>query len=164
MTATDIGVGPMYQEEMAEKMSMVTYDEAAVRGPFGTFDDPVPILSNFSNRVVGCLGGGEREHAILWMQIDGDRKHMCEECGQFFRLYTITSEADADKLSQKQKESIYLRYADHLHLPADFDPHHDDALLSALEPALETIPGSIAELERVAAIEKEEEELRKMQH
>ena len=26
------------------------------RGPFGTFEDPVPILSNFNNRVVGCLG------------------------------------------------------------------------------------------------------------
>jgi len=150
MSALDIGVGPMYAEEKASVMSMVTYDMAPVQGPFGTFEDPVPILSNFDNRVVACLGGGEREHPILWMQIEGDRKHMCEECGQFFRLYQINTEEDVAKLSEKERESIYLRYKDHLHLPTEYNEVTADPMLDMVESDFTHITGVEDAREKIA--------------
>jgi len=156
MSVLEVGAGRMYVEEKAETLSMRGFDQEPVCGPFGTFDDPVPILSNFNNRVVACLGGGELQHDILWMQLDGSRKHMCDECGQFFKLYTINSLADVDKLTDKEKASIWLRYKDHLALPSDFDAHKEDGLLMALEVEMDTIPDWDEAAKKLASQEAED--------
>ena len=53
----------------------------------------------------------------MWFQIDGDRKHMCDQCGQFFKLYHIETEDQFLALSEEEKTSIYLRYRGKLDLP-----------------------------------------------
>merc|ERR1719162_1694881 len=58
LSVHQLGAGKMYQEAQARLLNMRLYDQAPLTGPFGTFDHPAPILSNFNNRVVGCLGGG----------------------------------------------------------------------------------------------------------
>jgi hypothetical protein len=170
----EVGAGKFYEEEKYRALNMRMFDQAPVvtkyvvltawsrrsfqTGPFGTFDDPVPILSNFNNRVVGCLGiwtclfernscrllfivgGGHHIHDLMWFQIDGDRKHMCEHCGQFFKLYTLADEEDFKKLSEKDIAAISKYYDGKMDLPVD-ERGAEKNVLAAFHPHPEPEPG-----------------------
>ena len=56
LSVHQLGAGKMFEEEQARLLNMRLYDQSPLTGPFGTFEKPAPILSNFNNRVVGCLG------------------------------------------------------------------------------------------------------------
>lgn len=53
---------------------------------FGTLKHPALIYSGFPQRIVGCVGGENLKHRLLWFQLKEGKKHICSECGQVFKL------------------------------------------------------------------------------
>jgi len=92
-----------------------------------------PITHFFFLLACYHLGGGHLIHDLMWMQIDGDRKHICDQCGQFFKLHQIADEAEWESLPQETKDHIFTYYAGKLDLPTDLQGHEPN-ILEALHP------------------------------
>lgn len=56
----------------------------------GTWDDPLPIASATSSRLVACTGTGptipSAAHTTAWITVRADAPQQCPECGQVFKL------------------------------------------------------------------------------
>lgn len=64
------------------------FNDQPALGPFGTIAAPVRIYSSFHSRYVGCKGGDQLKHRLLWFELKQGPKHVCTECGQVFQLVT----------------------------------------------------------------------------
>lgn len=56
--------------------------------PCGTWDDPVPITSVTSSRVVACCGklDADRPHPTVWVTVTEAHPAQCPTCHQVFKL------------------------------------------------------------------------------
>jgi len=88
-------VGRQREEAELEMAGVGGFNDTPATGPFGTLDHPVKIYSSFNSRIVGCKGGDDVKHRLLWFQLHAGRKHMCNECGQIFKLVTPADEGVA---------------------------------------------------------------------
>jgi len=80
------GVGREYEEYVASEVGRQRFNEGPIVSKFGTFEQPSPILSDYSSRIVGCVGGMGNPHELAWFELRSGKKHMCALCGQFFSL------------------------------------------------------------------------------
>ena len=77
-----------HEEFQMQQAGLGGYQDAGAVGPFGTVKAPVRIYSSFHSRIVGCKGGDEHKHRLLWFELKAGPKHVCLECGQVFKLVT----------------------------------------------------------------------------
>jgi len=85
-------------EEAFDLAAVAGFNDQPALGPFGTIKAPVRIYSSFHSRYVGCKGGDDSKHRLLWFELKAGPKHVCTECGQVFQLITPHSgEAAAHK-------------------------------------------------------------------
>lgn len=57
-----------------------------ITAPFGTVEEPVQVYSPANFRIVGCVGGNGMDHETTFFVLEGDKKHMCVNCGQIYQL------------------------------------------------------------------------------
>jgi hypothetical protein len=75
--------------------------------PFGTVEYPALIFSEFDSRIVGCVGGLEVHHPLLWFTISGNKKHVCEVCGQ---VYQLVNDKNFDEHAHRVDERTRAHY------------------------------------------------------
>jgi len=83
------------REELVDLGGVAGFNDQPALGPFGTVAAPVRIYSSFHSRYVGCKGGDDQKHRLLWFELKAGPKHVCTECGQVFQLITPHDSADA---------------------------------------------------------------------
>lgn len=71
------------------------FDSLQGLGPFGTIERPALIFSGLDSRIVGCVGGRDVKHRLLWFNLKIGKKHMCQECGQVFKLVNDSNILDS---------------------------------------------------------------------
>jgi len=66
-------------------------------GAFGTLKKPTIVHSMHHSRIVGCTGGGDLEHDIVWFDLQHGHKHMCAMCKQVFLLEHVNAEEHVEE-------------------------------------------------------------------
>lgn len=96
------------------------FGESILRGPFGTREKPVKVVSWYDSRIVGCMGGpGEHEHDILWHEVRLGKPLICLECGQWFELEEHPMKSQQHTLLEHLPEETRKKY-----LKSHDDDHH----------------------------------------
>jgi len=79
--------------------------EDEIRGPFGTWENPVIVPSYYHFRLVGCLGHeGKTQHELLWHEVKIGKPLICVECGQVFKLQRVPLPGHEDDPRYKEEE------------------------------------------------------------
>lgn len=104
--------GKVLQEVLYRDAGIERWGFGEIRGPAGTFENPVIIVSANPERIVGCVGQGETLHSLMWFnaQTDGP-KHMCQQCGQFFQVKS-SAPVDPDVAAKIAKIEEQVKAAD----------------------------------------------------
>jgi ribosomal protein L3 len=63
--------------------------QGVVGNYFGTKKRPVLVPTMNDERVVGCIGPADAEHAINWLNIKLGEMGRCQVCGQCFAIYKV---------------------------------------------------------------------------
>jgi hypothetical protein len=92
-------VGQTHLENVALSKGSELFGSGPALGYFGTFDAPFKVLSSFPERIVGCVGAGDRSHHLQWFNLTAGKKHVCHLCGQFFELTN-----DANDITQQHDD------------------------------------------------------------
>lgn len=66
-------------EEAVDLAGVAGFNDLPALGPFGTIAAPVRIYSSFHSRYVGCKGGDDLKHRLLWFELKQGPKHVCTE-------------------------------------------------------------------------------------
>ena len=80
----------------AEAKGEEVFGDDILHGPFGTPEAPVVVKSVFDTRIVGCMGGPNSEHDLLWHVVSHGKPLVCLECGQTFQLEKVEDPLLAD--------------------------------------------------------------------
>jgi hypothetical protein len=86
---------------------MGPFPETPFVQPFGSIEYPALIFSEYDSRVVGCVGGLEVHHQLLWFTLKGNKKHVCEMCGQ---VYQLVNDSNFDEHSHRVDERTRAHY------------------------------------------------------
>lgn len=79
--------------------------------PFGTLQHPALIFSSHSQRIVGCIGGENLKHRLLWFQLKEGKKHVCSECGQVFKLVNHKTFHEVKHIVDPHTKQFFERYS-----------------------------------------------------
>jgi len=75
---------PQHQEISDEAHENPLGTGAVLRGPFGTWENPVVVPSILESRIVGCLGHPDDPHDLTWHVLSEHKNVVCALCAQVF--------------------------------------------------------------------------------
>ena len=73
-------------QDTTVKPDQEDWNPDVLKGGFGTKEKPVQVSSLYDFRVVGCVGGKDSEHDLMWHMVRKGKPTVCLTCGQFFSL------------------------------------------------------------------------------
>jgi len=96
-----------YTGRQYEVSLLGNYPDAPTVSKFGTVSSPALIYSGLTSRIVGCVGGYDVKHRLLWFNLKLGKKHVCQECGQVFKLVNDSNYKEVEHLiDEKTKEHM----------------------------------------------------------